>query len=156
MTVKKQTENKIDTKVKIHFKNFDVWNSVKKEINNKSLLPNVHEREIWWCSIGINIGFEEDGKNDTFERPVLVIKKFNKDLCFAVPLSTKNHNNKYYFEIKSESFAILSQAKPISTKRMQRYISKIGANKFELLKKDLTKALIQEVEIPLARDFSGA
>ncbi len=30
-----------------------------------------------WCSIGINVGDEEDGKNELYERPVLVIKKFN-------------------------------------------------------------------------------
>lgn len=34
-----------------------------------------YEREIWWCSLGVNIGFEQDGTNDLFERPVLVIKK---------------------------------------------------------------------------------
>lgn len=59
-------------------KDFDVWNNKKKELNNAVFNSYVHAREIWWCSIGINVGDEEDGKNSMFERPVLIIKKFNQ------------------------------------------------------------------------------
>ena len=60
-------------------KDFDNWNKEKKILEstaNETLV--FHEREIWWCSIGLNVGDEQDGKNDYFERPVLVIRKFNK------------------------------------------------------------------------------
>lgn len=106
--------------------------------------------------MGINLGHEEDGKNETFERPVLIVKRFNKNLCFVLPLSTKDHQSVYYFKLKDDSFAMLSQAKPVSTKRMQRYIGKIGKVKFEELISVFSVALTQKVEIPLARDFSGA
>lgn len=139
-----------------HHKNFDSWNDTKKNLEYRISLQNPHEREIWWCSIGINLGHEEDGKNETFERPVLIVKRFNKDLCFVVSLYTKNHSNAYYFPLKEESFAILSQAKPVSTKRLQRYIGKIGSGKFDELLIALNLALLQKVEIPLARDFSRA
>lgn len=44
-------------------KDFDQWNSEKKglEISGPESLQ-FHEREIWWCSIGINLGDEHDGK----------------------------------------------------------------------------------------------
>ena len=59
-------------------KDFNGWNIEKQNIEStkKDTLP-FHEREIWWCSIGINLGDEQDGKNELYERPVLVIKKFN-------------------------------------------------------------------------------
>ena len=50
-------------------KNFDKWNSVKKELNSKiDKPPTIHNGEIWWCSVGVNIECEEDGKNDFFDR----------------------------------------------------------------------------------------
>ena len=41
-------------------KNFDTWNIKKKHVNRgESRLYT--EREIWWCSLGVNIGSEQDG-----------------------------------------------------------------------------------------------
>ncbi len=62
-------------KIKIHF----------SSLNKKYFL----EREIWWAGIGSNVGHEEDGKNKGFERPVLILKKFNKYLVLIIPLSSK-------------------------------------------------------------------
>lgn len=71
-------------------KNFYRWSREKIRIeNNKEILPIFHEQEIWWCSIGINIGDEEDGKNTFYERPVLVVRKFSNKLAWVVPLTTK-------------------------------------------------------------------
>jgi hypothetical protein len=60
-------------------KYFDLWNTAKQNLDIKILDEKfrVHEREIWWCSMGVNIGDEEDGKNELFERPVLILRKFN-------------------------------------------------------------------------------
>jgi hypothetical protein len=35
------------------------------------------EREVWWCSIGLNVGDEEFWKGAYFTRPVLVFKKYS-------------------------------------------------------------------------------
>lgn len=32
------------------------------------------ERQIWWASIGQNIGVEANGKNKKYERPVIILK----------------------------------------------------------------------------------
>lgn len=46
-------------------KDFDGWNIKKKEINSKFHKPPMFkERDIWWISVGINVGFEEDGKHE--------------------------------------------------------------------------------------------
>ena len=80
-------------------KNFSGWFKLKQKINDYHHLRSFQEREIWWCSIGVNIGHEEDGKNERFQRPVLIIHKFNKHLFFGVPLTTQIKNNKFYHKI---------------------------------------------------------
>ncbi len=53
-------------------KNFDQWNTEKKNIHNRKNDVFAYPREIWWCALGINVGAEIDGKSDNFERPVLL------------------------------------------------------------------------------------
>jgi hypothetical protein len=56
------------------------WIKLKESLHKEKLRPYFKEREIWWTSIGFNVGDEQHGNNDIFERPVLVIKKFNKNI----------------------------------------------------------------------------
>ena len=81
-------------------KDFDKWNTQKKKVHGRAEQILFHEREIWWCSLGINIGVETDGKNDNFERPILVLKKFNKDMVWVVPITSRKGPVKYYYPIK--------------------------------------------------------
>ena len=69
-------------------KRFRAWHKLKYKISHNSDLPlGYKERDIWWLSLGHNVGVEEDGKGEMFNRPVLVVKGFNKDLFWGVPLS---------------------------------------------------------------------
>lgn len=47
-------------------KNFDEWNIIKKQIEKTDKIVEFSETEIWWTSIGLNIGDEEDGKNEKY------------------------------------------------------------------------------------------
>ncbi len=100
-----------------------------------------YDREIWWASLGANIGFEQDGKNDNFERPVLVLKKFNKDVLWILPLTSKDKNTKnkkYYFQTKDKeevSFIILSQLRLISSKRLLRHLRTLPEEEFNEVRK---------------------
>lgn len=119
-----------------YVKDFDKWNKEKKIIDAKYVNKNLffYPREIWWCSAGLNIGVEADGKNDNFERPMLIIKKFNAEMIWALPLTTKQKENKYHFKLEYEnliSWVILSQIKTISTKRLLRKIGSISENDME-------------------------
>ena len=64
---------------------FDVWNSLKKDIDINNVDFSFSEKEIWWCSLGKNIGNEQDGKNRNFERPVLIFKKWNSEFFVGLP-----------------------------------------------------------------------
>jgi mRNA interferase MazF len=117
---------------------YDQWNSVKKKIafsNHKP--PHFKESDIWWISIGYNIGNEIYGKGINFVRPILVIKKFNRNFFLGVPLSTKIKKNPYYINItvkEKDISALISQVRTFSSKRMS---NKLG----ELDSKDYNKVL---------------
>lgn len=122
-------------------KNFDNWNTKKKNLENVGHETLVfHEREIWWCSIGINLGDEQDGKNELFERPVLILKKFNNKFAWVLPMSSKQKEGIYYHSLdyKSQTFlVILSQMRPVSVKRFHRFVRKISPHQFSLIQDKL-------------------
>ncbi len=106
---------------------------------------NYKEREIYYVSLGENVGYEQSGKGNEFIRPVLVLKKFNKTFFYGIPLSTTSKRGKYYFEFNflkhKTSVAILSQAKAFDTKRMLNKIGVISKNDFEELKMKLKEII---------------
>jgi mRNA interferase MazF len=88
-------------------KEFDRWNSKKKEINSRADDILFHDREIWWCSLGVNVGSEQDGVSSNFERPMLIIKKFNRRVLWAVPLTrTIKPGNPNYFVLEEKESAV--------------------------------------------------
>lgn len=122
-------------------KNFDAWNEVKKTVDSRIINSSTffHEREVWWSSLGLNIGVESDGKNENYERPVLIIKKFNSHMVWVVPLTKRSGNNMHYHQIHQvtgKSWVILSQLKTMSTKRLLRKMETLSQVGFdEILKK---------------------
>lgn len=119
-------------------KDFDNWNKRKKEINTQE--PNFyHEKEIRWCSLGVNIGFEEDGTSKTYRRPVLIIKGFSRHVCLVVPLTTSIKKNLYHISVGivegEEAFAILSQIRLIDTKRLHDRLIILDKIKFDEIRK---------------------
>lgn len=94
-------------------------------------------------SIGVNIGYEQDGKNEKFERPVLILKVFNRDIFWALPITTKEKTGKYYYRFVyngNNYSVILSQIRLISSKRLLRKIrvlSDVDFQKVRKLMKDL-------------------
>lgn len=100
------------------------WAKLKIRIHsNEERTIYFNEREIWWASIGINIGNEIDGKNGNFERPVLVLKKMNPSTLLVIPLTSQDKQGYYYLEIENENgkkIFVLSQMRLISSKRLIR------------------------------------
>ena len=129
-------------------KDFDKWNTKKKEIHNQKSAVFCHPREIWWCALGYNVGFEQDGTGKNFDRPIVVIRVFNLNVFFGVALTGNKKTGKYYFPIGnikgSEASVILSQVRLIDTKRLVRKIAVIDSNTFGQLKKALKGALFDE------------
>lgn len=119
-------------------KDFDSWNLKKKEIDNNE--PNFYKaRDIRWCSLGVNIGYEQDGTSDSYKRPVLIIKGFSRNVCLVVPLTTSKKKNPYHIEVGAVegklAFAITSQLRLIDTKRLHDRLSILDKQKFEEIRK---------------------
>ena len=106
-------------------KDFDRWNDRKKEVDRSTFADFVNEREVWWCTLGVNVGSEQNGSPDLFERPVLVVRKFNKDTILVVPLTSSPRRTQYHIAVRHEGIefaAVISQVRLISTKRLARKI----------------------------------
>ena len=108
-------------------KDFKVWHDRKVVINQKEQRVYFHQRELWWSALGVNVGFEQDGKGNEFHRPVLVFKKFNNEVFWGIPLSTRIKKSKFYAPIKLNDnvprVGILSQLRLMDAKRL---LDKIG------------------------------
>jgi mRNA interferase MazF len=93
-------------------KYFDKWNKIKKLAEKTESPFIIDEGDIRWCKFGVNVGYEITGKGETFSRPVLIIKKFSRDVFWGVPITTKNKKGSWFFYIKQiNRVAILNQMK---------------------------------------------
>lgn len=126
-------------------KDFDNWNLLKKDKEFFANRPYFRDRDIFFAHIGVNIGFEQDGKGSEFLRPVLILKKFNKYSAFIIPLSTKQKVGKFYYSFVSsdgiDTIALLSQSRLIDVKRLKFKKGMIAKSDFILIKKKLGKLL---------------
>jgi mRNA interferase MazF len=126
-------------------KDFTSWHEEKSTLQEVKIRPGFYEREVWFCVMGANVGYEQDGRGPKFLRPIVVIKKFNNEVLWALPLTTKGKTGKYYFSFKlgeeSISTAILSQLKLIDAKRLEYKIGNISKSDFKSLKSKLTQLL---------------
>jgi mRNA-degrading endonuclease toxin of MazEF toxin-antitoxin module len=114
-------------------KDFWKWHDLKTKIERKDRSPLFHEAEIWWSSLGANVGVEEDGKNDLFERPILIFHKFNKDMFCGLPMSSVKKSGKYDYSIFVHGYErtiLLSQIRTLSAKRLIRRAGKLQRKKF--------------------------
>ncbi len=113
----------------VYKKDFNLWNNVKKGLNTKNRRTFFYEKEIWWCSIGVNVGSEEDGKGNLSLRPVLVYKKINNHTFLGIPLTRILREDSthvpFYFNYDLNS-AIISQIKIFDTKRFFKVINRIS------------------------------
>ena len=121
------------------FKDFFKWHSLKAKIDTSPRRVFFHPQEIWWCSIGANIGVEENGKHTLFERPVLVFRKFNKHMFWGLPLTSKIKKDQpfhFTFSLHQKSqTALLSQMRVLSSKRLIRNLGKISDAQMTALNK---------------------
>mgnify|MGYP000659282607 CR=1 FL=1 len=121
-------------------KNFDQWNSIKKKTHSLSdYLPFYHERQIRWCRLGVNVGFEQDGTGNGFSRPVLILKGFNRQVCLVVPLTTSMKENEYHRSVGiidgRSAAAIISQIRLVDTKRLDTHIETLDKEIFDGIRK---------------------
>jgi mRNA-degrading endonuclease toxin of MazEF toxin-antitoxin module len=138
-------------------KEHDKWMPLKKKIDSFKKGSQFNEREIWWCSIGVNVGHEQDGKGVDFCRPVLITKKFSGSVCWVVSLTSSLKEKPYQLHVMFKgrrNQVILSQLKLIDEKRLISKIGNLSKFQFNEIKKMLVVFLFPQAfsmyEVPAA------
>jgi len=128
-----------------YFKDFDKWNDQKKEIEMEEKTRYCKSREVWWCSMGLNIGFEENGKGEVFRRPVLVLKRLSKNTALIAPITKSSQEHKFRMKVgiisSKNASVIMSQIKTIDTKRLSLKICMLDKKIFVEIKKAFKELL---------------
>ncbi|MBI5799065.1 MAG: type II toxin-antitoxin system PemK/MazF family toxin [Candidatus Yonathbacteria bacterium] len=126
-------------------KDFDSWNKKKRDLDQRESSPFCHERELWWCTLGVNVGFEQDGSDIEYRRPVLILKGLSKQTCLVIPLTTSTHAHKLRPAIGlvdgEQAHALLSQMRVIDTKRLVRKIGNLDKQTFDEIRKTVKDML---------------
>jgi len=126
---------------------FDLWNRHKQRIDRENRRLFFHEREVWRMQMGKNIGFEQDGKGKAFTRPVLIVKKFNKEVFWGISLTTQKKEGKFYFPLSGysskEGTAILSQLRLFDAKRLKVKMGEVNMKDFLFIKQKIARILLE-------------
>ena len=104
---------------------FSIWMKVKISIHVSGTKKLFKECEIWWVSIGMNIGDEIFGKGDLFTRPVLVFKKFTSNSFLGIPLTSQEKQGTWYIHVRQGGkvhWVILNQARILDARRLRNRI----------------------------------
>jgi mRNA interferase MazF len=120
-------------------KDFDNWIKLKKNLDgNIQRPPYVSEGDIWWVSIGENVGSEIGGKSKLFSRPAIIFRKLAHGFYFVIPTTTQKRKGNWYalFKHKGRSgVAGLHQARTIDYRRLSSKLGTLDANDFDNIKK---------------------
>lgn len=125
-------------------KDFDMWNGMKKKLDEVRRDFLFKEGEIWWCAIGMNVGDEVYGKGEKFGRPVIIFKRLSSRICIVIPTTTKSKNGSWFHYLYVRGihrWAMMNHIKSISTNRFLKRESRMSLEQFQQLKKSVALLL---------------
>ena len=132
-------------------KDFDRWNIKKKKLDSTEFTNiKFKEGEIWWCSAGLNIGHEIDGKHKTFERPFYILKKCGDTMFTGIPCTSNLRRGSYMFHLLTSNLDFVlnfSQIRTLSSKRLLRRI----VNVEDVFQEDIIQKLFDYIKRKSAR-----
>ncbi|MFA6432238.1 MAG: type II toxin-antitoxin system PemK/MazF family toxin [Candidatus Paceibacterota bacterium] len=124
---------------------FDDWNELAKALDERLPIYS-NTREIWWCSVGMNIGTEIYGKNNLFERPTLIVHLYNSETALILPITGKARNKRFFMPIRlngKDCYVMLSQPRTISTKRLLKKEKRLPQEEFDVILKAFINLIMQ-------------
>ena len=139
-------------------KEFDRWNTSKKTLDQSAKLVNFHEREIWWCSIGVNVGSEQDSNSVDFSRPVIIVKKFTERNFWGVPLTTKIRTGEYrvHFQFNGiKNDMLIWHMRSFDRKRLIKKIGTLPEREFDSLLNLIVKSVAKNMKTSSAEVFEA-
>ena len=113
------------------------WISKKISLESgEAALPQFNEGDIWWCSLGENVGTEIGGKGDYFRRPVVVLTKLDNRSFIGIPLTSKTKSGSWYFpleRLEPSKTVVIAQARYVDCKRLGAHIGTLTNTRLEQL-----------------------
>lgn len=127
-------------------KDYKIWTPIKIKTNkNLARPPKFYAGQVWDCIVGENIGVESDGKNSSFIRPVLIVKRFGASAFLGVPLTSQPKPARpYYFPTfvaNRHGFLLFSQLRTWDASRLVRRIDKLKKDSFGIVRQALSEYL---------------
>ena len=111
----------------------DTWNALKQQLTSCATTKLFREQEIWWCSIGLNVGYEVYGKGPAFTRPVLIFKKRSRHTFLGIPMTTKLKEREDYHRIEfngKPSALMFGEIRNLDARRLMDRMGKLSDTKF--------------------------
>jgi len=90
------------------------------------------------------LGREIDGKNDKYERPILILKKINEEMFIGFPITSKHKYGEKFYQFHRKGYqytVILTQIRIMSVKRLLRLVSRLDDDELGLIKLKLSSIL---------------
>lgn len=136
--------------MEIIIKKFKEWSFCKQNLHySRKQGPLITEGEVWWCSFGVNVGSEIDGKNNLFTRPVVVFKKLSHDTFWGIPGTGQNKKGTWFvsvpFQERNQVF-IVSEIRALSTKRLDKKMGMLSEESFKKIKTGFTNLFLEGLE----------
>ena len=127
----------------MYIKRFFEWIGLKEKLNSIDCdLPYVNVGDIWWASLGENIGSEINGKSALFSRPVVIFKKLSHNFYLVIPTTTKVRTGSWYVLFRQKSIkmnACLHQVRSMDYRRFSNKLGRLDDEDFERVKSSFWK-----------------
>ena len=110
------------------------WCKLKFSLWEKESKAVFKQGDMWWCSLGMNLGEEMFGKGEKFTRPVLVFRKFTSNSFLGLPLTRQEKIGSWYVEITihgKKNWVMLNQARILDKKRLTNRIGALDTKDFK-------------------------
>lgn len=125
-----------------YLKFIQAWCKFKISLWSKENKVIFKRGDIWWCSLGMNLGEEMFGKGPKFTRPVLVFRKFTGNSFLGLPITKQEKHGSWYVEItihKEKRWVMLNQARVLDKKRLTNRIGELDGVDFQKVKAGFLK-----------------
>ncbi len=121
-----------------YVKRFLEWVGLKQKLHEGAQKPPlVSEHDIWWASLGENVGSEINGKSQLFSRPVIILKKLAHGFYFVIPTSTQLKTGTWFVPFRNghrDMVASLHQARCLDYRRLSTKLGQLDDSDFQRVK----------------------
>ncbi len=124
---------------------FKDWNTFKQKLHSLPSFPHPKEGEIWWCSVGVNIGQEIFGKGSFFTRPIFVLTVKETGEFIGLPMSSKIKQKKFSKIIETEDgkqhVLKLLKIRNYDNRRLRTKLYKVPKDVLSEIKEDVRRII---------------